>query len=144
MTNKEYKNARDLAENASELYTFEKYNGWYMTRCMDTNDMREMRNEYKANKKENNAFALDGFNNRALVIPTEHGYTLKSYYTTVAAIVDGDFVKTWDGYSVTTMKHINAFREYFGFARMGKRDWIELDAVSEIIDNGTGEIVFAA
>jgi len=124
MTNKEYKNARDLAKNAGELFTFEKYNGWYVTRFMDANDAREMRKEYKTEKK-NGAFALDGFNNRALVIPTEHGYKLKSYYTDVAEIVDGAFVKTWDGYSVTTMKHINAFREHFGFDRMSKREWIE-------------------
>ena len=125
MTNKEYKNARDLAENAIELFTFEKYNGWYITRSMDANDAKEMRKEYKTEKRDNNAFTLDGFNNRALVIPTEHGYKLKSYYTEVAEIVDGAFVKTWDGYSVTTMKHVNAFREHFGFARMSKREWIE-------------------
>ena len=125
MTNKEYKDARDIAENAPELSTFEHYNGWYIARAMDANDAKEMRKDYKTEKKINKAFALDGFNNRALVIPTENGYKLKSYYTDVAEIVGGDFVKTWDGYSVTTMKHINAFREYFGFDRMSKREWIE-------------------
>ena len=127
MTNKEYRNARIEAENAGELYTFEKYNGWYATRMMDTDDKRELRAEYKNDAKENKAFKLDGFNDRAIVIPTETGAKLKSYYTIVCEIRNGEFIRLWDGYSKTTAKHIDAFRMYYGFKALSKREWIELE-----------------
>jgi hypothetical protein len=151
MTNKEYKARRDEHENANELYTYEKYNGWYVTRYMDTNDLRTLRNEYKSDKKIG-AFTLDGFNGRAVIIPIENGFVLKSYETEVAAIVGGSFFKLWNGYSVTTMKHINAFRYYFGFPGMNKREWVEMDTPETVVsgnelhlvDMATGEIVRTA
>ena len=126
MNNKEYKEAREIAESADELYTFEKYNGWHTTRCLDTDDLREMRADYKEAKNGLNAFALEGFGGRALVIPTGDGYILKSYYTDVAEFKGGEFIKQWGGFSVTTLKHINIFREFLGLKRLSKREWIEL------------------
>lgn len=130
MTNKEYKQAREIAESADELYTFEHYNGysWYPTRYMHSDDLKEMRKEYKELKKNRGAFTLDGFGNRALVIPTNNGYILQSYYTEVAEIRNtGEFIKLWDGFSVTTLKHINAFREFAGMDTISKREWIEME-----------------
>ena len=153
MTNKEYKIAREEHENANELYTFEKWNGFslYPSRYMDTNDARELRNEYK-NDKRHGAFTLDGFNGRAVIIPVENGYILKSYNTDVAAVVGGSFFKLWAGYSVTTMKHINIFADYFGFPRLSKREWIEMHTPETVltknelhlVDMETGEIVRTA
>lgn len=132
MTNKEYKRARENAESASEIYTFEFYvdNGWggYYNRYMKPEDIKEMRQDYKEEKRENKAFSLDSFNGRALIIPTESGYILKSYYTEVCKVVNGEFIKVWDGFSVTTLKHVNIFREFLGLDALNKREWIELEA----------------
>lgn len=129
MTNKEYKQAREIAESADELYTFEHYNGYSFrpTRHMQADDIKEMRQKYKELKNNRGAFTLDGFGNRALVIPTNNGYILQSYYTEVAEIRDGEFIKLWDGFSVTTLKHINAFREFAGMDTISKREWIEME-----------------
>lgn len=153
MTNKGYKIAREEHENANELYTFEKWNGWslYPSRYMDTNDARELRNEYK-NDKAHGAFTLDGFNGRAVIIPVENGYILKSYETEVAAIVGGSFFKLWAGYSVTTLKHINAFRKWYGLTTINKREWIEMDTPETVytenavhlVDKETAEIIRTA
>ena len=48
---------------------------------------------------------------------------LFSYGTLVAAIVDGKFVRLWDGYSATTMRHVNSFLEHYGFSEGGKAFW---------------------
>lgn len=126
MTNKEYKQAREIAETVDEVYTFEKYNGRFTSRYMDSDDARELRNEYKEDKKNKGAFALQDFKGRAIVIPTETGYLLKSYYTIVAEINNGEFIKRWEGYSNTTLNHINAFRRYFNLPYLSKREWIEM------------------
>ena len=141
MTNKEYKIARENAESASELYEFEHYNGWYVSRGMTAEDVKKMRAERKAEKK-NGAYTLDGFNDRAIVKPYGYGETLTSYNTTVCAMVCGDFVKTWDGYSATTMKHVNTFREIYGLPKLSKREWIEMDTIAEVVSPLTGEIAF--
>ena len=131
MTNKEYKQAREYAENASELFTFEKYNGvsWYPSRYMDGNDIKELRTEYRNDTKTNKAFSLDGFGNRAVIIPTNSGFILKSYYTEVAEIRNGNFIRLWNGFSVTTLKHINLFRNFAGLKTISKREWIEMEVL---------------
>ena len=141
MTNKEYKIAREQAESAEALYTFEKWNRIFPVRYMDNNDKRELKAAYKA---ETGVFSLDGFNNRAVIIPVDGGYLLKSYYTTVAAFVGGEFFRLWDGYSVTTAKHVDIFRAWCGLSAMTKRAWIETPVTSEVIDNETGVLVYAA
>lgn len=149
MTNKEYRNAREMHENANELFTYEKYNGWHFTRAMNADDMRELRAEYKADKRRG-AFALDGCNGRAVVFETGAGAVLKSYQTIVAAIefgADAELLKIWGGYSVTTAKHIKAFCARYGIPAPNKREWIEMGAgaVNEngvIISTGTGIVLF--
>lgn len=145
MTNKEYKARREEHETANELYTFEKWNGYslYPSRMMDSTELKEMRQDRKA-EKGNGAFTLDGFGVRAVVIPVDGGYILKSYNTEVAAFVNGSFNKLWAGYSVTTMKHINTFRAWLGIPTMNKKEWIEAPTAAEIVDNETGVVVYAA
>lgn len=53
--------------------------------------------------------------------------TLYSYGTPIAVIDhDGQFIKLWRGYSATTMKHINSFRETFGLSKFSKSEWEKL------------------
>lgn len=61
------------------------------------------------------------------------GYTLKSYDTLVARIDDdGVFTRLWDGWSATTARHIDAFRQRYGDSLMGsdtaisKAEWLEM------------------
>jgi hypothetical protein len=128
MNNKQYKEARELAESVEELDTFVSYYGIFnrANRYMKPDDIKEMRQAYKEERKENKAFVLEGFGNRALVIPTDNGYILKSYYTNVAEFRNGEFIRLWDGFSTTTLKHVNIFREFLGLRAIGKREWIEL------------------
>lgn len=53
---------------------------------------------------------------------------LQSYDTEVCKITPGgEFVRLWDGYSLTTMRHINAFIELFNISGGGKSWWDSLE-----------------
>ena len=139
--NKEKQYKEKLERHDDPRYTFEHWeNGrFYPTYGMDTNDLRELRKEYKEDVKNLNAEKID---TRAIIIPNIYGSILKSYYTHVCAIIQGKFYKLWEGYSATTMKHINIYRKMYGFNTISKREWVMMDTVSEIIDNTTGEIIY--
>lgn len=131
MTNKEYKMARIEHESAAEIYTFEHWNGvsWYPNRYMTGDDIKELRHEYKAIKAENKGYALEGFGGRAIIKITDNGnLILQSYYTDVCMydIKADKFTKLWNGFSVTTLKHINIFRRFLALNTISKREWIEL------------------
>ena len=131
MTNKEYKAARYEAENVPEIFTFESWNGIsiYPNRYMSNEDISELRQEYKAIKANNKGFALDGFGGRAIIKTDNNGNPiLQSYYTDVCRfdLKTRTFIKTWNGFSVTTLKHINIFRQFLGLNTLSKREWIEL------------------
>lgn len=52
---------------------------------------------------------------------------LTSYATRVAEITpDGEFRRLWNGYSATTMKHVNAFIARYGIDGGGKKWWDSL------------------
>lgn len=64
------------------------------------------------------------FYGKAKVIEKDGETLLQSYDTTVCKIdKSGEFVRMWEGYSVTTMRHINAFIEMFGIPGGGKKWW---------------------
>ena len=131
MTNKEYKAARYEAENAAEIFTFKSWNGFsiYPNRYMSNEDIKDLRQEYKAIKATNNGYALEGFGGRAIIKPDNNGnLILQSYYTDVCSynLKSDKFTKTWNGFSVTTLKHINIFRQFLGLKAISKREWIEL------------------
>ena len=90
---------------------------------------------------------IDGrksFNNRAKVLETENGYYLLSYNTIVCYLdkpgnINTQFCKCWGGYSVTTMRHINAFMRFNGLSLGGKKWWTSLEynklySVSELLN----------
>lgn len=131
MTNKEYKAARYEAENAPEIFTFESWNGIsiYPNRYMSNEDIKDLRQEYKAIKAANKGYALEGFGGRAIIKIDNNGdLILQSYYTDVCRynLKSDKFTKTWNGFSVTTLKHINIFRAFLGLKAIFKREWIEL------------------
>lgn len=67
------------------------------------------------------------FYGKAHVIEQENGdVELVSYTTTVARIRNGNFQRLWDGYSATTMNHINSFIDTFGISGGGKAWWMGL------------------
>ena len=74
-----------------------------------------------------NATLQKSYYGKAKVIYNDDGsVSLKSYDTIVCMIKDGNFVKLWDGYSVTTMKHINDFRMMFNLPTLNKKEWMKL------------------
>lgn len=52
---------------------------------------------------------------------------LTSYNTIVCRIHNGVFQRLWDGYSATTMRHINAFIDFYGIKGGGKAWWMKLE-----------------
>ena len=133
MTNKEYKALREQAENAPEIFTFESWNGFciYPNRYMSSQDIKDLRQEYKAIKAGEKAYSLEGFGGRALIIPDGDKLILWSYYTDVCVfdLKTEKFTKTWNGFSVTTLKHVNIFRRFLALNTLSKREWIELEVV---------------
>lgn len=67
------------------------------------------------------------FYGKATVIEWDNGVIqLKSYDTVVAEVKDGKFKRLWEGYSATTMKHVNAFIDMLGISGGGKAWWDSL------------------
>lgn len=66
------------------------------------------------------------FYGKANVIEKDNGEkVLQSYNTEVCKIgSNGEFVRLWDGYSVTTMRHVNSFLSFFGIPGGVKRGGI--------------------
>lgn len=113
MTNKEYREKRD------NIYEFTFWDH------LTSDEIKQIRK----NRKLENAVPLPGANDRAYIRKDgENVYTLVSYFTDVCQVAGTDFIKLWDGYSVTTMKHINAFCNLIGRAGFNKRSWIEAEA----------------
>ena len=57
-------------------------------------------------------------------------YSLYSYRTLVAwyDVQSGEFVRVWNGYSQTTMRHVNAFLRLLGYDCGGKAFWTAIPA----------------
>ena len=71
------------------------------------------------------------FYNKATVIEKDNGdIELRSYDTIVARIRNGKFERLWNGYSQTTMHHINSFIDLYGIFGGGKAWWESLEVVS--------------
>ena len=144
MTNKEYKALREEHENNGALYEYEHYNGfsWRPSRYMTADDVKELRAEHKHDIEKYHGVKLD---TRAAALKYDtDAVLLKSYKTVVAAIIGTQFIKLWDGFSVTTLKHINAFLSAYNGASINKRAWIEMDtARGDIVSDTTGQVFTA-
>ena len=68
------------------------------------------------------------FYGKATVIQKDDGTrVLRSYHTEVCAVTsDGKVIKLWDGYSATTMRHVNSFLRFCGVNEGGKAYWDSL------------------
>lgn len=67
---------------------------------------------------------------KAYVLKDGNNLFLRSYNTIVCGIVNGKFLRYWDGYSSTTMKHVNDFRVQHELNRLSKKDWDEIPVAS--------------
>jgi len=116
MTNKEYKTR--LADHVI-------YNGYDY---LQPEEVKELATDIRE-RKAAGEIVLDGFNKRASIKKAGSVYTLTSYTTNVISFdtETGEIKKLWHGYSVTTLKHINIFLNFFGIPGISKRDWIELE-----------------
>lgn len=72
-----------------------------------------------------NVSILGGSNNRALVIKDGNTVYLQSYDTIILSvdISTGTIKKMWDGYTATTLKHVNAFLKGFNGLQFNKKSW---------------------
>lgn len=72
---------------------------------------------------------IDGrksFGGKAVAIKDGNTVYLQSYDTIVGFVRNGNFHRTWDGYSATTMRHVNAFLAYCSVDGGGKAWWESL------------------
>ena len=77
-------------------------------------------------------YGQKSFYGKAKIIETETGRYLLSYETIICSLsYGGTFIKYWDGYSVTTMKHIQAFFAFVRWPSGGKSWWTGLEAGKE-------------
>ena len=88
-------------------------------------------------KRDGAKTILNNSNNRALIIFDGLNLFLQSYDTLILRIdtKTGDIEKLWDGYSVTTLKHINEFLKPFGFS-FNKKAWLDFNGAN----TNTGEL----
>lgn len=74
--------------------------------------------------------ARKSFYGKAFVTEKDNGdIELTSYGTVVCRIHKGKFQRLYDGYSMTTMRHINAFIRFYGLQGGGKSWWENLEVV---------------
>ena len=77
-------------------------------------------------------FPVDGrksFYGKCRVIETEQVLYLRSYDILVCYWDKKRkvFNKLWDGYSLTTMRHVNSFMRYLGLSLGGKKLWDSME-----------------
>ena len=64
---------------------------------------------------------------------------LVSYETIVASVTDNRLHRHWNGYSVTTMNHVNSFAKHFNIEGASKHEWESMN-VEKIDYNVAKEI----
>lgn len=72
---------------------------------------------------------VKSFYGKARIIEKDSGERILQFYNTEVCKITpgGEFVRLWDGYSLTTMRHINAFIELFNISGGGKSWWDSLE-----------------
>lgn len=149
ITKKEYEKRRDEHLTALDVTPSFHYIGmfYHESAYLTPEAEKELRADVKE-RKAAGAKVLPGTNGKATYKKEENGdIILTSYYTDVALIsneymfnninCDGYNIlagvkcracfKTWYGFSVTTLNHVNAFLQHFGFDTINKKQWIIAD-----------------
>lgn len=115
---------KNAKEYKKRLETAETYNGMDY---LDREEVKALRENVKERKKHRKHKGLDGSNGRATWYINENGEkVLTSYYEDIIAIKDGKIRKIWNGYSVTTLKHINLFLSENELDTLSKYEWVML------------------
>jgi hypothetical protein len=84
--------------------------------------MNEVKKELKAINSHQKSFYK-----RAYTHTDGNATILTSYKTQVCKIVDGKFIRLWGGWSSTTAKHVNEFRQQNGLPKITKAEWLKMD-----------------
>ena len=67
------------------------------------------------------------FYGKALILIDGGVWTLRSYSTNVCYLDEkGEFHRTWGGWSATTARHINEFRQQNGLSKLSKDEWFSI------------------
>ena len=81
------------------------------------------------------------FYGKAKIIECKDGRYLQSYDTLVCFLsYGGTFKKLWDGYSATTMRHINSFMLFVGWSECGGKKWWDSLEVNKKYDRFNMEV----
>lgn len=113
-------NKREVYKNRLDDHITMNY--WdYLT----PDDNKELHRDVKERIRYYSHGIVPNCNNKATYYTDSNGdLVLRSYYTDVLKIHDGQIIKLWVGYSATTMKHINEFLHLFGFNGLNKHEWV--------------------
>lgn len=83
--------------------------------------------------EELKATTQNSYYKKAYVLKDGENLYLQSYNTIVCGLVEGKFVRYWDGYSHTTLNHVNDFRIQHGLNRLCKKDWNKIHVIADPI-----------
>lgn len=74
---------------------------------------------------------VNSYYGKAVVIRDARKHTtyLRSYQTIVCKIVNGKFFRTWDDFSVTTLRHVDEFRRQNNLPGISKKEWSAMPVV---------------
>ena len=69
---------------------------------------------------------------KANIYTDSNGNTVLRSYNTDVAMIDknGNFLRLWNGWSVTTAKHVNDFRTQNGLPMLSKKEWLQLPCIN--------------
>lgn len=120
----------ETAIDVSPCYTVNGFTG-YESAYLDDDAKKELRQAVNA-RIADGGIALPNSNKKASIRKGDGGeIILTSYYTDVAMFKGETFCKLWQGFSVTTLNHVNEFRKMFNRAALSKYDWIMLETGKE-------------
>ena len=71
------------------------------------------------------------FYGKAQVLRDGNVLALRSYATIVCSLnlETGEFIRHWNGYSLTTMRHVNSFRILHNALPLNKSEWQEMAVI---------------
>lgn len=106
----------------------------YVLNKDNKNELERIKQEYqiipKAELKAINS-NQKSFYKRAYTHTDGNATILTSYTTQVCKIVDGKFIRLWGGWSATTSRHINEFRQHHGLPKINKSEWQSMEVAEQ-------------